>query len=68
MLEEGTCRHAPRASVLEYCLRMGTAYFAWFFEGVYQSDQEGRAAQRVAMAASNKEELFLPRPLDADTR
>ena len=35
MLEEGRADTRPGFS-LEYCLRMGTAYFAWFFEGVYQ--------------------------------
>jgi len=35
MLEEGRADTLPGFS-LEYCLRMGTAYFAWFFEGVYQ--------------------------------
>jgi len=36
MLEEGRADTRPGFS-LEYCLRMGIAYFAWFFEGVYQS-------------------------------
>ena len=41
MLEEGRADTRPGFS-LEYCLRMGTAYFAWFFEGVYQYiNQEG---------------------------
>jgi pyrroloquinoline quinone (PQQ) biosynthesis protein C len=35
MLEEGRAETRPGFS-LQYCLRMGTAYFAWFFEGVYQ--------------------------------
>jgi len=35
MLEEGRADTRP-GFTLEYCLRMGTAYFAWFFEGVYQ--------------------------------
>jgi hypothetical protein len=35
ILEEGRGDTRPGFS-LEYCLRMGTAYFAWFFEGVYQ--------------------------------
>jgi hypothetical protein len=34
MLEEGRAETRPGFN-LEYCLRMGTAYFAWFFEGVY---------------------------------
>ena len=36
MLEEGKAETRPGFN-LEYCLRMGTAYFAWFFEGVYQA-------------------------------
>jgi len=35
ILQEGRADTRPGSS-LEYCLRMGTAYFAWFFEGVYQ--------------------------------
>ena len=35
MLEEGRADTRPGFS-LEYCLRMGITYFAWFFEGVYQ--------------------------------
>jgi hypothetical protein len=35
MLEEGCADTRPGFS-LEYCLRMGITYFAWFFEGVYQ--------------------------------
>jgi hypothetical protein len=35
LLEEGRAETRPGFN-LEYCLRMGTAYFAWFFEGVYQ--------------------------------
>ncbi|HKA32943.1 MAG TPA: hypothetical protein VKH64_06995, partial [Candidatus Binatia bacterium] len=35
MLQEGRADTRPGFS-LEYCLRAGTAYFAWFFEGVYQ--------------------------------
>jgi len=35
LLEEGKAETRPGFN-LEYCLRMGTAYFAWFFEGVYQ--------------------------------
>jgi len=35
ILQEGRADARPGSS-LEYCLRMGTAYFAWFFEGVYQ--------------------------------
>jgi hypothetical protein len=35
MLEEGRAETRPGFN-LEYCLQMGTAYFAWFFEGVYQ--------------------------------
>ena len=35
ILEEGRADTRPGFS-LEYCLRTGTAYFAWFFEGVYQ--------------------------------
>ena len=35
MLEEGKAETRPGFN-LEYCLRTGTAYFAWFFEGVYQ--------------------------------
>jgi len=35
MLEEGKAETGPGFN-LEYCLRMGTSYFAWFFEGVYQ--------------------------------
>ncbi len=41
ILEEGRADTRPGFS-LEYCIRMGTAYFAWFFEGVYQYvHQEG---------------------------
>ena len=41
ILQEGRADARPGSS-LEYCLRMGTAYFAWFFEGVYQSvNKEG---------------------------
>lgn len=36
LLEEGRGDTRPGFS-LEYCIRMGMAYFAWFFEGVYQS-------------------------------
>ena len=32
MLEEGRAETRPGFN-LEYCLRTGTAYFAWFFEG-----------------------------------
>ncbi len=35
IFEEGRADFRPGSSA-EYCLRMGTAYFAWFFEGVYQ--------------------------------
>jgi hypothetical protein len=35
LLEEGKADTRPGFN-LEYCLRTGTAYFAWFFEGVYQ--------------------------------
>src|SRR2546425_3201877 len=35
ILQEGRADTRPGSS-LEYSLRMGTAYFAWFFEGVYQ--------------------------------
>jgi len=35
LLEEGRAETRPGFN-LAYCLRMGTAYFAWFFEGVYQ--------------------------------
>lgn len=35
LLEEGRAETRPGFS-LEYALRTGTAYFAWFFEGVYQ--------------------------------
>jgi pyrroloquinoline quinone (PQQ) biosynthesis protein C len=35
ILEEGRAETRPGFS-LEYCIRTGTAYFAWFFEGVYQ--------------------------------
>lgn len=35
ILEEGRAETRPGFS-LEYSLRTGTAYFAWFFEGVYQ--------------------------------
>jgi hypothetical protein len=35
MLIEGKAETRPGFN-LEYCMRMGTAYFAWFFEGVYQ--------------------------------
>ncbi len=35
MLEEGRVDTRPGFS-LDYCIRTGTAYFAWFFEGVYQ--------------------------------
>jgi len=35
MLEEGKAETRPGFN-LEYCMRTGTAYFAWFFEGVYQ--------------------------------
>ena len=34
-LEQGRAETRPGFN-LAYCLRMGTAYFAWFFEGVYQ--------------------------------
>src|SRR6266436_1920120 len=34
-VEEGKAETRPGFN-LEYCLRTGTAYFAWFFEGVYQ--------------------------------
>lgn len=35
ILEEGRADTRPGFN-LEYCIRMGVAYFAWFFEGVYQ--------------------------------
>jgi predicted metal-binding protein len=35
LLEQGRAETRPGFN-LAYCLRMGTAYFAWFFEGVYQ--------------------------------
>jgi len=35
ILQDGRGETRPGFS-LEYCLRTGTAYFAWFFEGVYQ--------------------------------
>src|SRR4026208_464452 len=35
LLEGGRAETRPGFN-LAYCLRMGTAYFAWFFEGVYQ--------------------------------
>ena len=35
LLEAGKAETRPGFN-LEYCLRCGTAYFAWFFEGVYQ--------------------------------
>jgi hypothetical protein len=41
LLESGNADTRPGFN-LEYCLRSGTAYFAWFFEGVYQYiNQEG---------------------------
>jgi hypothetical protein len=39
LLEEGRAETRPGFN-LTYCVRMGTAYFAWFFEGVYQHIKE----------------------------
>ena len=61
LLEEGKADTRPGFN-LEYCLRTGTAYFAWFFEGVYQYVKKGRILQSLIMGETNNEELS-PRPL-----
>ena len=62
MLEEGKAETRPGFN-LEYCLRMGTAYFAWFFEGVYQYVKKEGFVQRLIMAGSTTSQELSPRPL-----
>ena len=62
MLEEGKAETRPGFN-LEYCMRMGTAYFAWFFEGVYQYDQKRRVVQSLTMAENPIGQELSPRPL-----
>ena len=67
MLEEGKAETRPGFN-LEYCLRMGTAYFAWFFEGVYQYvKKEGLYKDLTWLESSNTSRTFTA-SADADPR